>query len=136
MLYLTRIETFNAAHKLFNPELSDLENDEIYGICANKNWHGHNYELYVTIKGKVNPKTGFIFDLKKLSQFIQMHVIKKYDHKNLNLDVPTLQNILCSTENIALAIWNDLEIHLPEGVKLHAIKLYETNKNYVEYYGE
>lgn len=135
MVYLTRIEHFNAAHRLYHPGWTDEQNQEVFGKCANRNWHGHNYELLVTIKGEVHPDTGFLFDVKQLSQLIHTHVIDALDHKNLNLDVPFLAGKMCSTENLAIAIWNQLSPHLPSGVQLHCIKLYETPRIYVEYYG-
>lgn len=135
MVYLTRIEHFNAAHKLFNPDWSREKNEEMFGKCANENWHGHNYELYVTIKGEINVETGFLYDVKKLSRIIQDHITEKLDHKNLNMDVDFMQGKLASTEVLAVEIWKQLEPHLPEGVKLHCIKLQETPRIYVEYFG-
>ena len=135
MVYLTRVEHFNAAHKLYNPGWSKEKNEEVFGKCANENWHGHNYELFVTIKGEVNKETGFLFDAKKLSILIKEQVLDKLDHKNLNVDVPFLQNMLCSTENITKAIWQQLVPYLPQPVQLHCIKLYETPRIYVEYFG-
>lgn len=136
MVYLTRKEHFNAAHKLYNPSWDRQKNEEVFGKCANENWHGHNFELYVTVKGNPSPDTGFIFDVKKLSKIIQEHIIEKLDHKNLNLDVDFMKGKMCSTENLAIAIWNELLPHLPVGVELHCIKLYETPRIYVEYFGE
>lgn len=136
MVYLTRKEHFNAAHKLHNPNWTKEQNETVFGPCANENWHGHNYDLYVTIKGKPNEDTGFVFDAKKLGQLIREYVIEFLDHKNLNLDVPFLKNKMCSTENLAIEIWNQLQPHLPNDVKLHCIKLYETQRIYVEYFGE
>lgn len=136
MVYLTRQEHFNAAHKLFNPAWSKERNEQVFGVCANENWHGHNYDLYVTIKGIPDPDTGFLFDVKLLSKLIKTHVIDHLDHKNLNMDVPFMEGKMCSTENLALAIWNQLEPHLPHPVKLHCVKLYETPRIYVEYFGE
>lgn len=136
MVYLTRVEHFNAAHKLYNPQWSPEKNEEVFGKCANENWHGHNYELYVTVKGKVNQETGFLMDVKVLSGLVQTHVLDLLDHKNLNLDVDFLQGQLCSTENLARGIWAQLSPHMPPGVRLHAIKLYETPRIYVEYFGE
>ena len=136
MVYLTRVEHFNGAHKLYNPEWSFEKNEEIFGKCANENWHGHNYELFVTIKGTPDKSTGFLFDAKKLSQLIKIHILDQLDHKNLNIEVPFLQGMMCSTENIAIAIWKELSIHIPETVSLHCIKLYETPRIFVEYYGE
>ncbi|MDE3211934.1 MAG: 6-carboxytetrahydropterin synthase [Bacteroidota bacterium] len=136
MVFLTRIEHFNAAHKLYNPTWDREKNEEVFGKCANENWHGHNYELYVTIKGEVDESTGFLFDVKKLSQLIREHVLEKVDHKNLNLDVAFMKGRLCSTENLARAIWKELTPHLPAPVQLHCIKLYETPRIMVEYFGE
>ena len=136
MVYLTRQEHFNAAHKLFNPAWTKEQNEAVFGVCANENWHGHNYELYVTIKGKPDPDTGFLYDVKKLSQLIRKYVIEPLDHKNLNLDVQFMKDKMCSTENLATAIWHQLIDHLPAGVLLHCIKLYETPRIYVEYFGE
>jgi len=135
MVYLTRSEHFNAAHKLYNPDWSYEKNEEIFGKCANENWHGHNYELLVTIKGEPQADTRFVFDVKKLSTIIKDHVIEQLDHRNLNVDVPFMQGKMCSTENLAIAIWKELEPHLPTGVQLHCIKLYETPRIYVEYFG-
>jgi len=136
MVYLTRIEHFNAAHKLANPNWSKEKNEEVFGVCANENWHGHNYELYVTIKGIPNPETGFLFDVKKLSIIIKKFVIDELDHKNLNMDVPFMADKMCSTENLAIAIWAQLAPQIPSEVKLHSIKLYETPRIFVEYMGE
>jgi 6-pyruvoyltetrahydropterin/6-carboxytetrahydropterin synthase len=136
MVYLTRLEHFNAAHKLFNPNWSKEKNEEVFGICANENWHGHNFELFVTIKGVANPDTGFLFDVKKLSRLMKEHVVDKLDHKNLNVDVDFMRGKMCSTENLAVEIWKQLEPHLPQDVQLHCVKLYETPRIYVEYFGE
>mgnify|MGYP002352679533 CR=1 FL=1 len=135
MIYLTRLEHFNAAHKLYNPSWSREKNEEVFGVCANENWHGHNFDLFVTVKGDPDPETGFVMDVKKLKVLIKEHVIKKVDHKNLNLDVDFLRNKMCSTENLAIGIWQQLEPHLPQNVQLHCIKLYETPRIYVEYFG-
>lgn len=136
MVYLTRVEHFNAAHKLYNPNWDEAKNEAVFGKCANENWHGHNYELYVTVKGQPDPDTGFVFDVKRLSTIIQERVIEKLDHRNLNLDVDFMTGKLCSTENLAIGIWKELVPHLPANIQLHAIKLYETPKIYVEYFGE
>lgn len=135
MVYLTRLEHFNAAHKLYNPAWSREKNDEVFGKCANENWHGHNYELLVTVKGNPDPDTGFLFDVKKLSNIIKEKVTEKLDHKNLNIDVDFMSGKMCSTENLAIAIWQQLEPHIPLPVKLHCIKLYETPRIYIEYFG-
>ena len=136
MVYLTRIEHFNAAHKLYNPRWSKEQNEAMFGVCANENWHGHNFDLYVTIKGTPDPDTGFLMDAKKLSKLIDEKILEQLDHKNLNLDVPFLKDMMCTSENLAVAIWQQLEPHLPGNVQLHAIKLYETPRIYVEYFGE
>lgn len=137
MVYLTRKEHFNAAHKLANPNWSDEKNLEVFGKCSNKNWHGHNYDLYITVKGKPNPDTGFIINLKELSVLIRKEICLELDHKNLNTDVPFLKGILPSTENVAIAIWNILASQIKEmGADLHCVKLYETENNFVEYFGE
>ena len=136
MVYLTRVEHFNAAHKLYNPGWSVEKNEEVFGKCANENWHGHNYELFVTIKGEVNNDTGFLFDAKKFSILIKDHVLDKLDHKNLNVEVDFLKDKMCSTENLAKGIWQQLQPHLPGNVQLHCIKLYETPRIYVEYFGD
>jgi 6-pyruvoyltetrahydropterin/6-carboxytetrahydropterin synthase len=135
MVYLTRLEHFNAAHKLYNPGWSKEQNDEVFGECANENWHGHNFDLYVTIKGEVDKDSGFLMDAKRLSKLIKEHVIEKLDHKNLNIDVDFLRDKMCSTENLAIAIWEQLRPHLPRNAQLHRIKLYETQRIYVEYFG-
>lgn len=136
MVYITRIEHFNAAHKLFNPAWSREKNEEVFGKCANENWHGHNFELHVTIKGTPDPQTGFVYDVKKLSLIIKEFVIDKIDHKNLNEDVDFMKGKMCTIENIVMGIWRQLVPNLPEGIVLHSLKLYETPKIYVTYYGE
>lgn len=136
MVYLTRLEHFNAAHKLYNPKWSKEKNEEVFGPCANENFHGHNYELFVTVKGNPNPDTGFVMDVKKLSIMIRENVIAKVDHRNLNMDVDFLKDQFCSTENVVIGFWHILAPLMPEGVTLHRLKLYETPRIYVEYYGE
>jgi 6-pyruvoyltetrahydropterin/6-carboxytetrahydropterin synthase len=136
IVYLTRRETFNAAHKLFVQSWSDEKNIEIFGKCANKNWHGHNYTLFVTVKGTPDPITGFVMDAKKLSKLIKKYVTDRLDHANLNLDVDFLPtHIQPTTENLVIYIWNELKPHL-KGCVLHSIKLYETENIYAEYLGE
>ena len=130
-----RKEHFNAAHKLFNPGWSKEKNEEVFGKCANENWHGHNFELYVTIKGMPDPETGFVFDVKKLSIIIKDQVIEKLDHKNLNEDVDFMKGKMCSIENLVIAIWNQLTPHLPATIQLHSLKLYETPRIFTEYFG-
>ena len=136
MIYITRKEHFNAAHKLFNPNWSEEQNEAVFGKCANKNWHGHNYDLFVTVKGQINPDTGFVVNLKELSTLIRRDVTDVLDHKNLNLDVAGMP-VMPSTENVAIFIWNILQEKIKDmGAALHCIKLYETDSNYVEYFGE
>jgi 6-pyruvoyltetrahydropterin/6-carboxytetrahydropterin synthase len=136
MIYITRREQFNAAHKLFNENWSVEKNDEVFGKYANANWHGHNFELIVTVKGEVNPDTGFVMNLKALSGIIQTEVTDKVDHKNLNLDVDFMKDKLASTENLVIEFWKILGPLIAEhGAELHYIKLVETENNYVEYYG-
>ena len=136
MVYLTRIERFNAAHKLFVEDWSDEKNKEVFGKCANKNWHGHNYKLHVTVKGSPDPITGFVIDVKVLSQIIKEVIIEKVDHSNLNLDVPFIpKGTLPTTENLIIAFWKELAPRL-NNCDLHCIKLYETENIYAEYFGE
>lgn len=136
VFYLTRKEHFNAAHKLYNPSWTKERNDEVFGKCANENWHGHNFELFVTVKGEPNPETGFIVDAKLLSNIIKDQVVDVLDHRNLNLDVPFMAGKICSIENLVWAIWQQLMPHMPAGVKLHCIRLVETPRIFVEYFGE
>jgi 6-pyruvoyltetrahydropterin/6-carboxytetrahydropterin synthase len=136
MIQITRRERFNAAHRLFRPDYSDEMNLEIFGKCSNPNWHGHNYELFVTVKGEINPETGFLINLKDLSSIINKKVIDKLDHKNINLEVDFMKGKLASTENLAKAIWEELQLPVNAlGAELHSIKLYETENNFVEYIG-
>lgn len=134
MLYLTRKEHFNAAHRLYNRNWTEEKNIEVFGKCANKNWHGHNYNLYVTVKGEPNSDTGFVMDAKKLSELIKRVVCDTFDHKNLNEDVPYFKSVQPSTENFARVIWDLLKPHISE-CELHCIKLQETDNIYAEYYG-
>jgi 6-pyruvoyltetrahydropterin/6-carboxytetrahydropterin synthase len=137
MVYLTRRERFSAAHRLFNPALTDQENEKIYGLCSNPNWHGHNYILWVTIAGEVNPGSGYVVDLKQLGNIIRDRVIGKLDHKNINLEVDFMKGKYISTENLAMGIWDELEPHINAlGVTLHSVKLQETENNSVEYFGK
>ncbi len=136
MIYITRKEHFNAAHKLYNNGWTEAKNFEVFGKCANKNWHGHNYELEVTIKGEVNKETGFVVNLKDLGDLIKVEITELLDHKNLNMDVEGLLNILPSTENLAIFIWDILKPKIAlMGAELHCVKLRETENNYVEYFG-
>ena len=136
MVYLTRIEKFNAAHKLWVKDWSETKNFEVFGKCANKNWHGHNYKLFVTVKGIPDPITGFVIDAKKLSVIIKERIVDKVDHSNLNLDVDFISNsIMPTTENLVMLFWSELEGHL-DSCKLHCVKLIETDTIYAEYFGE
>jgi len=135
-IYITRRETFNAAHRLYRADWSDEKNEDIFGKCANKNWHGHNFELWVTVKGVPHEDTGFVINLKTLSKLIKELVIETLDHKNLNLDVPLMKDMMASTENMAITIWSILEEPIRrEGGELTRIKLEETENNFVEYFG-
>ena len=137
MVYITRRERFNAAHMLWNYNWNEQKNIEVFGKCANKNWHGHNFELFVTVKGEVNTKTGFVVNLKDLAKIIQEKVIDKLDHKNLNLDVDFMKDKMASTEVLAIAIWQELEANIKQlGATLHCIKVQETENNFVEYFGK
>jgi 6-pyruvoyltetrahydropterin/6-carboxytetrahydropterin synthase len=134
--FITRRERFNAAHRLFRPDFPDEENLRIFGKCSNPNWHGHNYTLWVTVKGEVSPETGFVADLKEVSRIINEKVISKLDHRNINLEVDFMAGKLASTENLAVAIWNELEKPFGElGAALHSIKIEETENNAAEYFG-
>lgn len=136
MIYITRRERFNAAHKVARDEWSDEKNFEVFGKCSNKNWHGHNFDLFVTVKGEVNPETGFVINLKELSDAIKKYVTDKVDHKNLNLDVDFMKGLMTSTENLTIQIWNQLHEPVKKmGGQLHCIKVYESENNFVEYYG-
>lgn len=136
MIHITRRERFSSAHRLFVPEWSMEENDAFFGACNNPNWHGHNYELFVTIKGNVDVKTGVLINLKDLSSVIKKKVIEKVDHKNLNTEVDFMNGTVTSAEMIAIRIWEQLVDPIKElGADLHKIKLIETENNYVEYFG-
>ena len=135
-VYITRREHFNAAHKLWREEWSEEQNYSVFGKCSNKNWHGHNYTIFVTVKGVPSAETGFVIDLKDLSRIIRQEVIEPLDHKNLNLDVPFLEGIMASTENIAICIWEQIEKKITlAGGQLCRIRLEETENNFVDYYG-
>jgi 6-pyruvoyltetrahydropterin/6-carboxytetrahydropterin synthase len=129
-----RKEHFNAAHRLFNPTWSDEKNEAIFGKCNNPNYHGHNYELIVQLKGEIDPDTGYVYDMKVLSDLIKVHVLNKFDHKNLNLDTVEFKNLNPSAENIAVVIWTILRAQIEQKYEL-IVRLYETERNYVEYDG-
>lgn len=136
MVYLTRKERFNAAHKLWVDSWSEKKNFKVFGKCANKNWHGHNYDLYVTVKGNPDPLTGFVMDAKKLSKIIKKVITNKVDHSNLNLDIDFIpKGMQPTTENLAILFWEQLKPKI-KGCKLHSIKLQETETIFAEYFGE
>jgi 6-pyruvoyltetrahydropterin/6-carboxytetrahydropterin synthase len=130
-----RKEHFNAAHRLHNPKWSDEKNQEVFGKCNNPNYHGHNYELIVKLDGPVDPETGYVYDMKVLSDLIKEHVLNKFDHKNLNLDTDEFKEVNPSAENIAVVIWNILRQKIDLKFDL-TIRLYETERNFVEYSGD
>jgi 6-pyruvoyltetrahydropterin/6-carboxytetrahydropterin synthase len=129
---IIRKEHFNAAHRLFNPDWSEEKNREVFGKCSNANYHGHNYELLVRLVGEINPATGYVYDMKKLSDLIQEHVIRKFDHRNLNLDVAEFKELNPTAENMAVVIWKLLRDHIESHYELK-VTLYETERNIVEY---
>jgi 6-pyruvoyltetrahydropterin/6-carboxytetrahydropterin synthase len=136
MVYITRRETFSAAHRLSRKEWSTEKNMEVFGKCANPNWHGHNYILWVTVKGEINNETGFVTNLSDISSIIKSQVLDKIDHKNLNEDVDFMKGKLSSTEVVAMEIWKQIEKPINDlGCKLHCVKIQETEKNFVEYFG-
>jgi len=127
-----RKEHFNAAHQLLNSDWSDATNQEIFGKCFNPNFHGHNYDLEVKVTGEIDPETGFVMDIKELSKLIRKNIIKRFDHKNLNLDVAEFENLNPTVENIVVVIYNLLRSEIPKELDLK-IRLYETERNYAEY---
>lgn len=135
MIYLTRKTEFCASHRLFNPEFSPEKNESVFGLCNNPNGHGHNYVLEVTVKGEVDQETGMVLDLKALKKIITQEIIDKVDHKNLNIDVPFLEGVIPTAENIAVKFWDILEPKIPSG-RLHEVKLFESDRNIVIYRGE
>lgn len=137
MTHIIRRERFNAAHRLFRKDWSDEKNLKVFGKCSNPNWHGHNYELYVTVAGEIDQETGFVINLKDLSKIIKNKVIDKMDHSNLNLDVDFMKGRITSAENIAEAIWGELEEDIKAiGGTLYCVRLLETENNIVEHYGK
>ena len=131
----TRRVHFSAAHRLYRPEWSDERNAEVFGDCSNPNWHGHNYELSVTVEGPVDPETGFVMDLKQLKAVLEDRVVSDVDHRNLNTEVDWMSGVNPTTENLAVAIWNRITDALPEGVRLASVVVHETPRNSVEYTG-
>jgi 6-pyruvoyltetrahydropterin/6-carboxytetrahydropterin synthase len=136
MIYLTRRERFSAAHRMFRKDWSDDVNLRIFGKCSNPNWHGHNYILWVTVKGEASEEHGFVINMNILKQIILDNVINKLDHKNINLEVDFMKGRIATTENLAIAIWNELNPFIEkEGATLHCVKIEETENNSIEYYG-
>ncbi len=133
-VYITRQVHFNSAHRLYNPSKSQAWNEEKYGMCTNPHWHGHNYVLEVTIQGEPDPETGYIMDLGALKEILQRAILEECDHRNLNDEVPFLENVIPSTENLVIAFWNQIEPHIKAG-RLYCVKLFETPRNFAEYYG-
>jgi 6-pyruvoyltetrahydropterin/6-carboxytetrahydropterin synthase len=132
---VTRRVHFNAAHRLHNPACSDAWNQATYGVCNNPNFHGHNYELELTLEGEINPETGYVFDLNRLKDLAQDRLLRHLDHKNLNLDVPWFRTLIPTSENIALVCWRELRTALPVELTLR-LRLWETPRNYVDYEGD
>jgi len=135
MIYITRKLEFCASHRLYNPEYSDEKNAQVFGLCNNPNGHGHNYVMEVTVRGEVHPETGMVLDLKALKKLVNEEIILKVDHKNLNVDVPFLSDVIPTAENLAIRFWETLESKL-EGGELYEIKLYESERNFVIYRGK
>jgi 6-pyruvoyltetrahydropterin/6-carboxytetrahydropterin synthase len=136
MIYLTRRERFCAAHRMFRKEWSDEVNKTVFGKCSNPNWHGHNYILWVTIKGEPSEEHGFVMNINILKQIILETVINKIDHKNINLEVDFMKGKIATTENLAISIWDELKPHIEKaGANLHCVKIEETENNSIEYYG-
>ena len=140
MVYITKQVHFCAAHKLYNPDWSREKNEEIFGPCANENWHGHNFDLYITIKGVPDEGSGFVMNFKELKKIINREIIDKVDHRNLNVEVPFMKDKMTSCENLILEFWKIIEPIIREQsdrrASLHKLKLYETPTSYAEYYGE
>lgn len=136
MIYLTRRERFSAAHRMYRKEWSDEKNSEVFGKCSNPNWHGHNYVLFVTVKGDPSGDHGFVVNINTLKQIIKDKIIDKIDHRNLNIEVSFMQGKIATTENLAIAIWDELKPEIEKtGARLHCVKIEETENNSIEYYG-
>lgn len=136
MIYITRKESFCAAHKVSRSDWTDEKNREVFGKCSNPNWHGHNYTIWVTVKGEIDAETGFVANLSEISEIIKTHVLDRVDHKNLDLDVDFMHGKMSSTEMLTVEIWKQLEHPINAlGCRLHCVKLQETEKNVVEYFG-
>lgn len=134
MVYVTRREVFSASHRLYNPNLTEAENDRLFGKCNNPNGHGHNYIIEVVVAGEIDQETGYLIDLKKLKKIIIENVISKVDHKHLNIDVEFMKDVIPTAENIAVKCWEQLVDKIPNG-RLYSVKIYETENNYAEYKG-
>ncbi len=134
-VYITRQVHFNAAHRLHNPSKSQEWNVKQYGLCTNPHWHGHNYVLEITVAGEPDADTGYIMDLSALKRIVHEAVVDRCDHRNLNTDVDFLRGIIPSTENLTIAFWAEIEKHLPANARLYRVRLYETPRNYAEYFG-
>jgi 6-pyruvoyltetrahydropterin/6-carboxytetrahydropterin synthase len=134
-VHITRQVHFNAAHRLYNPNKSLAWNQRQYGLCTNPHWHGHNYVLEVTVKGRPDPETGYIIDLGELKRILHQAVVDPCDHRNLNTEVGFLRGTIPSTENLVIAFWREIAPHLPPAAKLHRVRLYETPRNFADYYG-
>ncbi len=136
MVYLTRRERFSAAHRMYRPDFDDKKNEEIYGLCSNPDWHGHNYVLFVTVKGEIDAEIGYLMNLSRLKQIIKEYITDKLDHKNLNTQVDFMKNKIVSTENLVIGIWDILEpVIKKDGAELHCVRIEETENNFIEYYG-
>jgi 6-pyruvoyltetrahydropterin/6-carboxytetrahydropterin synthase len=137
MVYLTRRERFCAAHRMFREDWSDQKNLEVFGKCSNPNWHGHNYVLWVTVRGLPSEEHGFVMNINILKKVILDKVISKIDHKNINLDVDFMRGKIATTENLAISIWEELKAPVEdEGATLFCVKIEETENNAIEYYGK
>ncbi len=134
VVLVTRQVHFNAAHRLHNPDFDEAWNREHFGMCNNPRWHGHNYVLEVTVKGRPDPHTGFIVELGDLKSLLQTAIVERCDHRNLNEEVDFLQGILPTTENLVIAFWNEIAPRL-KGATMHRVRLFETPRNFAEYYG-
>ena len=134
-VFITRQVHFNAAHRLYNPTKSLAWNQRQYGVCTNPHWHGHNYVLEVTVRGEPDPETGYVFDLGELRKLLHSAVVDKCDHRNLNTDVPFLRGVIPTTENLVIAYWHEIAPHLPPAAQLHCVRLYETPRNFADYFG-
>jgi 6-pyruvoyltetrahydropterin/6-carboxytetrahydropterin synthase len=135
VVHITRQVHFNSAHRLYNPNRSLAWNQAKFGLCTNPHWHGHNYVLEVTVKGRPDPETGYIMDLSELKRVLHLAVVDKCDHRNLNDEVDFLRGTIPSTENLVIAFWREIAPHLPPRAKLHRVRLYETPRNFADFYG-